>query len=98
MRVVPVIEAIRDELPNIGISIDTRRPSVAMEALESGADMVNDVSSIGDPKMVEVVIEYDCPICIMHMSGKSKNMQENPSYDDVVSEVREGLCKICICA
>ena len=60
-----VIEAIRDELPNIGISIDTRRPSVAMEALESGADMVNDVSSIGDPEMVEVVTEYDCPICIM---------------------------------
>ena len=91
LRVVPVIESIRDELPEIGISVDTRRPSVALEALESGANMVNDVSSIDDPKMVEVVIEYDCPICIMHMNGGPKNMQENPSYDDVVREVREAL-------
>ena len=64
-----------------------------MEALESGANMVNDVSSISDPEMVEVVVEYDCPICIMHMSGSPKNMQENPSYDDVVHEVREELAK-----
>ena len=91
LRIVPVIEAIRDELPDIGISVDTRKSLVALEALRYGADMINDISSIGDPKMIDAIVEYDCPICIMHMSGNPKNMQNNPNYDDVVSEVREKI-------
>ena len=90
-RVLPVIKAVRTALPDIGISIDTRRASVAKAALDFGADLVNDVSSLSDPNMVDVIIENKCPICIMHMQGLPENMQKNPSYGDVVSEVRERL-------
>tara|TARA_X000000368_G_scaffold412083_1_gene397921 strand:- start:8046 stop:8879 length:834 start_codon:yes stop_codon:yes gene_type:complete len=90
-RVLPVIKAVRTALPDVGISIDTRRASVAKAALDFGADLVNDVSSLSDPNMVDVIIENKCPICIMHMQGLPENMQKNPSYGDVVSEVREIL-------
>ena len=90
-RVLPVIKAVRTAFPNVGISIDTRRAAVAKAALDLGADMVNDVSSLSDPNMADVIIENKCPVCIMHMQGLPENMQNNPSYDDVVSEVREIL-------
>ena len=90
-RVLPVIKAVRTAFPNVGISIDTRRGAVAKAALDLGADMVNDVSSLSDPNMVDVIIENKCPVCIMHMQGLPENMQNNPSYGDVVSEVRERL-------
>ena len=90
-RVLPVIKAVRTAFPNVGISIDTRRAAVAKAALDLGADMVNDVSSLSDPNMADVIIENKCPVCIMHMQGLPENMQNNPSYDDVVSEVRERL-------
>ena len=92
-RVVPAIEAIRSQLPDVCISIDTRRSEVAMRALNSGADMVNDVSAMSDPGMLSVVSEHDCPICIMHMQGLPENMQDDPSYDDVVREVRRYIGK-----
>ena len=90
-RVLPVIKAVRTAFPDVGISIDTRRAAVAKAALDLGADMVNDVSSLSDPNMADVIIENKCPVCIMHMQGLPENMQNNPSYDDVVSEVREIL-------
>ena len=90
-RVLPVIKAVRTALPDVGISIDTRHASVAKAALDFGADLVNDVSSLSDPNMVDAIIENKCPICIMHMQGLPENMQNNPSYGDVVSEVRERL-------
>ena len=93
-RVIPAIEAIRSQLPDVCISIDTRRSEVAMQALNSGADMVNDVSAMSDPEMLSVVSEHDCPVCIMHMRGLPENMQDDPSYDDVVREVRGYLGKV----
>ena len=93
-RVIPAIEAIRSQLPDVCISIDTRRSEVAMQALNSGADMVNDVSAMSDPGMLSVVSELDCPVCIMHMRGLPENMQDDPSYDDVVREVRGYLGKV----
>mgnify|MGYP001282732076 FL=1 len=90
-RVSKAIEIIRDELPNIGISVDTRKSEVAMSALKHGADMVNDISSLSDPNMKNVILENDAPVCIMHMQGIPKNMQNNPLYEDVVKEVREHL-------
>ncbi|MED5231829.1 MAG: dihydropteroate synthase [Candidatus Thermoplasmatota archaeon] len=90
-RVLPVIEAVRTALPEVGISIDTRRASVAKAALDLGADMVNDVSSLSDPEMVDLIMEYKCPVCIMHMQGLPENMQDDPSYSDVVLEVRQRL-------
>ena len=93
-RVIPAIEAIRSQLPDVCISIDTRRSEVAKQALNSGADMVNDVSAMSDPGMLSVVSEHDCPVCIMHMRGLPENMQDDPSYDDVVREVRGYLGKV----
>ena len=93
-RVIPAIEAIRSQLPDVCISIDTRRSEVAIQALNSGADMVNDVSAMSDPGMLSVVSEHDCPVCIMHMQGLPENMQDDPSYDDVVREVRGYLGKV----
>ena len=90
-RVVAAIEGIRKELPNVCISIDTRRAEVASHALESGADMVNDVSSLSDPGMLDVIVEHGCPVCLMHMQGLPENMQNDPQYGDVVEEVRRYL-------
>lgn len=90
-RVLPVVEAIRAALPDIGISIDTRRASVARAALAAGADMVNDVSALSDAEMLDVVVEVGCPICLMHMQGLPDDMQNDPTYGDVVAEVRSSL-------
>ena len=93
-RVIPAIEAIRSQLPDVCIAIDSRRSEVARQALNSGADMVNDVSAMSEPVMLSVVSEHDCPVCIMHMRGLPENMQDDPSYDDVVREVRGYLGKV----
>ena len=90
-RVSGAIGVIRDELPNIGISIDTRKSQVALSALKYGADMVNDISSLSDPEMKNVILENNCPICIMHMKGLPGNMQNNPTYGDVIQEVKQDL-------
>jgi|TARA_B100001105_G_scaffold244754_1_gene226790 dihydropteroate synthase len=93
-RVVPIISAIRERFPEVGISVDTRRANVARQALLSGADMINDVSSLADPRMLEVVVEFGCPICIMHMQGLPDSMQIDPTYCDVVDEVRTSLAAV----
>ena len=90
-RVIPVVEAVRRVLPDMCISIDTRRASVARAALDAGADMVNDVSALSDPQMVDLVAQRGCPVCIMHMQGLPEDMQDNPAYGDVVNEVRGSL-------
>ena len=90
-RVITVVKAVRRALPDICISIDTRRASVAQAALDVGADMVNDVSALSDPQMADLVAQRGCPICIMHMQGLPKNMQDDPAYGDVVVEVRDSL-------
>ncbi len=92
-RVIPAIEGIRSELPEICISVDTRRAEVARQALELGANMVNDVSALGDQGMIDVLVEFECPVCVMHMQGLPENMQNNPKYGDVVNEVRSYLAK-----
>ena len=93
-RVLPVVEAVRAAHPDVGISIDTRRASVARAALDAGADLVNDVSALGDSGMLEVIVEYGCPVCLMHMQGLPENMQNDPDYGDVVAEVRQRLGEV----
>jgi dihydropteroate synthase len=84
-RVVPVLETLRGEMP---ISIDTSKAEVARRALELGAVMVNDVTALrGDPGLAAVVAEGDACLCLMHMLGEPRTMQDDPRYDDVVSEV-----------
>ncbi len=86
-RTRPVIEALRSEWDG-WISIDTTKAAVAKAALDAGADIVNDVSGLRDPEMVSVCVEDGCAICVMHMQGTPKTMQQNPDYEDVVAEVR----------
>jgi dihydropteroate synthase len=84
-RVVPVLEAVAEELP---VSIDTAKADVAARALGLGAELVNDVTALrGDPRLAEVVAEQGAYVCLMHMQGEPRTMQVDPTYDDVVSEV-----------
>jgi len=87
-RVAPVLRALRDA----PISIDTSKAAVARGALELGAEMVNDVTALrADPELAEVVAEYNAYLCLMHMQGEPRTMQEAPRYEDVVSEVASFL-------
>jgi dihydropteroate synthase len=93
-RVLPAIRCIRRVHAGIPVSIDTTKAAVARAALAAGADMVNDISALRqDPAMIEVVREYDGPVIIMHMQGRPRDMQLNPSYGDVVAEVRDFLAE-----
>ncbi len=86
-RVMPVIEALVDEL-EVPISIDTSKARVAEAALSAGAKMVNDVTGMtGDAEMAGVVSRHGCPVCIMHMQGRPRDMQQQPRYRDVVAEL-----------
>jgi dihydropteroate synthase len=88
-RVRPVLEAVARELP---VSIDTSRAEVARRALALGAVMVNDVTALrGDPELAGVVADAGAYVCLMHMLGEPRTMQERPRYDDVVSEIASFL-------
>ena len=90
-RVVPVIEGIRKE-SDICISIDTTKSQVATAALNSGASLINDVSAMEvDPLMVDVALKFDCPLIIMHMKGTPKNMQDDPQYESLISDIKDYL-------
>ncbi len=92
-RVIPVIEAIRKKhaLP---ISIDTSKALVAQEALNAGADIINDVSALQkDPEMLAVVQETSVPVIIMHMRGTPADMQIQPDYNNVIEEITTFLQK-----
>ncbi len=85
-RVVPVLEKLKEE--EIVISIDTYRAKVAEAALNLGAGIVNDISAMRfDPEIADVVKEKNARIVLMHMKGTPRDMQENPYYDDVISEI-----------
>jgi dihydropteroate synthase len=86
-RVLPVVEALAQRV-GVPISVDTTKAEVARRALSAGAALVNDVTALrGDPAMVDVVAAAGCPVCLMHMKGEPKTMQNDPRYDDVVDEV-----------
>jgi dihydropteroate synthase len=85
-RVVPAIRAIKSRL-KVRLSIDTMKADVARLAIESGADMVNDVSAFSDPGMLAVVRDARVPVIVMHMRGTPGTMQENTLYDDLMSSI-----------
>lgn len=92
-RVIPVIEALADALPEDRfISIDTTLAKVAEAAVQAGATLINDVSAgRDDPQMFQLAARYRLPIVLMHMHGTPKTMQDSPAYQDVVSEVLQFL-------
>lgn len=88
-RVCPVIEAFAME--GHCVSVDTRHAEVAAAALKAGAAIVNDVSGFRDRAMIEAVAASRCGLVVMHMLGEPKTMQDDPHYDDVVTQVRDYL-------
>jgi dihydropteroate synthase len=89
-RVIPVIEQLRARVA-APISIDSRHAQVMRAALAAGADMVNDVQALQGPEALQVVADSDAGICLMHMQGDPRSMQQAPHYNDVVTEVRDFL-------
>lgn len=86
-RTIPVIKALRQYV-SVPISIDTRNAEVARQALEAGADIINDISALQhDPDMIDVVLATDVPVIIMHMQKTPETMQIAPQYDDVVADI-----------
>jgi dihydropteroate synthase len=89
-RLLPIIESIRETYPNLPISVDTMKASVAKAAIAAGADMLNDVSAGRfDPDMLPVAGRLQVPIFLMHMQGEPRTMQLNPKYRDVVRDVKQ---------
>jgi dihydropteroate synthase len=91
-RVIPVILAISEKFPEAIISVDTYKSSVAREAVEAGARIINDISGgYFDPKILEVAREYGTGLILNHIRGNPKTMQANPYYEDAVKEVKGEL-------
>jgi dihydropteroate synthase len=91
-RVVPVIEALakRVEVP---ISIDTSKPEVMRAAVAAGAGLINDVYALRREGALDAAAELKVPVCVMHMQGEPRTMQDDPHYDDVVGEVHRFLAE-----
>jgi dihydropteroate synthase len=90
-RVIPVIKSLSGKA-DVPVSIDTYKAEVARRALDAGAQMINDISALRfDPGIKEVASEFRVPIVLMHVKGTPKEMQKDPSYDDVIAEITEYL-------
>lgn len=97
-RVLPAIELIK-ELSDLPVSIDTYKPEVMHQALSAGASMVNDVNALQAEGAIELVAEWQVPVCLMHKLGSPKDMQNRVAYRSVVKDVetflqqRVGCCR-----
>ncbi len=88
-RVIPLVEALA--AAGVAVSVDTRKPAVMRAARAAGAAMVNDVCALGAPGAIEALAASDAGVCLMHMQGEPRTMQDAPAYGDVVAEVRAFL-------
>ncbi len=86
-RVIPVIEAL-SKLINVPISIDTSKAKIMQLAIEAGASMINDVRALQSKSSLEIVASTAKDVCLMHMQGDPKTMQNNPIYTDVIDEIK----------
>jgi len=89
-RVIPVIRALRAE-SEVFISVDTSKPEVMQAAVDAGADIINDVRALTEPGALAAAAHTRAGVCLMHMKGEPRTMQDAPSYSDVSGEVREYL-------
>jgi dihydropteroate synthase len=100
LRVVPVIARLRSHTDAI-LSVDTSKPEVMHAAAAAGAGMINDVRALRERGALEAAAMSGCAVCLMHMLGEPRTMQDSPSYQDVVGEVRQFLAarvEACIAA
>lgn len=88
-RVLPVIEGLAGA--GVPVSIDSSKARVAEAALDAGAEIVNDVTALSDPEMAALCAERACDLILMHMQGTPRTMQQSPTYDDVVADVKAFL-------
>ncbi|NOJ03874.1 dihydropteroate synthase [Vibrio splendidus] len=89
-RVIPAIKAIRAQF-DVWISIDTSKAEVMRQAVEAGADLINDVRALQEPGALQAAAEANVPVCLMHMKGQPRTMQASPVYDDVLTDVEAFL-------
>lgn len=89
-RTIPVIRAIR-QFSEIPVSIDTSKPEVMRAAAKAGADIINDVWALRRPGALQAAVDTGLTVCLMHMLGEPGSMQQNPSYEDVVRQVKQFL-------
>lgn len=85
-RVIPVIRMLQREV-SIPISVDTSNPEVMRQAVDAGAGMINDVRALSRSGALKTAVACGVPVCLMHMQGTPGSMQQNPRYDDVVTDV-----------
>jgi dihydropteroate synthase len=91
-RILPVIERLAGDLP-VPVSVDTGDPEVMRAAVAAGAGMINDVRALTRPGALEAAAAAGLPVCLMHIQGTPRTMQDDPRYDDVVAEVRTFLAE-----
>ena len=89
-RVIPVVARLHDRTSAV-LSVDTSKPEVMHAAAAAGAGMINDVRALREPGALEAAAMSGCAVCLMHMRGEPRTMQDAPSYQDVVAEVRQFL-------
>jgi dihydropteroate synthase len=89
-RVLPVIEAVTAAV-DVAVSVDTSKPAVMHAAVAAGAAMINDIRALREEGALQAAAELQCPVCLMHMQGRPRTMQQEPAYGDVVAEVTEFL-------
>lgn len=90
-RVIPVIEELLKKI-KIPLSIDSYKSNLVKKALDLGVSMVNDVTALqGDRYLVNIISDYDVPVCLMHMKGNPRDMQIDPTYDDIILEIKSFL-------
>ncbi len=93
-RVIPVIRGLAKKI-DIPISVDTRKSEVAMAALRNGASIINDITGLEyDAEMKKVVRDHDAKVVLMHIKGAPQTMQENPTYDNLIEEIRDRLLQL----
>lgn len=90
-RILPVIDALVD--CGVPISVDTCKPYVMRETLKLGVDIINDIGGFNNPVSIDAVADSHCGLCVMHMQGTPQTMQDEPHYDDVVTEVAKFLAQ-----
>jgi dihydropteroate synthase len=88
-RITPAVDFLRTRFPHVPLSVDTTKAAVARRVLEKGAAIVNDVSACGfDPELLDVLADFKPGYVLMHSQGRPEDMQKNPSYQDVVGEIK----------
>lgn len=90
-RLIPVIEGLRE--CGVPLSVDTVKPEVMRAAIGAGADLINDIRALSEPGALEAVAASGVGVCLMHMRGEPRTMQNSPQYGDVVAEVRQYLAQ-----